>query len=67
LPLEIAIVDGDAVAVPCAEASLGESEVERLLDNGLTPLASMRDSATVIIPRIQSVAQPPRPLPIRTY
>jgi len=67
LPLEIAIVDGDAVAVPCAEASLGQSEVERLLDNGLTPLASMRDSATVIIPRIQSVAQPPRPLPIRTY
>ena len=67
LPLEIATVDGDAVAIPCAEASLGQSEVERLLDHGLTPLASMRDSATVIIPRIQSVAQPPRPLPIRTY
>jgi len=66
LPLEIATVDGEAVAIPCAEAWLGQSEVERLLDHGLTPLATMRDSATVIIPRIQSVAQPPRPLPIRT-
>lgn len=67
LPLEIATVDGEAIAIPCAEGQLGQSEVERLLDQGLTPLACMRDSATVIIPRIQSVAEPPRPLPIRTY
>jgi type VI secretion system protein ImpC len=57
--------DGDVTTIPCAEAWLGERAIGRLLDIGLTPLASMRDGDAVRAPRVQSIAAPPRALPIR--
>jgi hypothetical protein len=36
--------------------------MERLLAAGLTPLITIRDSDAAIVPRIQSIAEPLRPL-----
>jgi type VI secretion system protein ImpC len=43
---------------PCAEALLTDEAVERILDNGLMPLVSLkgRDAARVL--RFQSIAEP---------
>jgi predicted component of type VI protein secretion system len=65
LPLYIAPVDGEPVATPCAETLLTQQAVEDMLDAGLTALVSPRDTDTIVLPRIQSVATPPRPLAIR--
>jgi type VI secretion system protein ImpC len=64
MPLYVAPIDGEPTAIPCAEVLLPESTVEDLLDAGFTPLVSPRDDDTIIMPRIQSVATPPRPLAI---
>jgi type VI secretion system protein ImpC len=64
VPLYIAPVDGEPTAIPCAEVLLRESTVEDLLDAGFTALVSPRDADTIIIPRIQSVATPARPLAV---
>lgn len=56
LPLHVYRADGEAFAVPCAEATLSERAVHRLLDRGLSPLASVRDTDTVLVPRLQSIA-----------
>ncbi|HZI40831.1 MAG TPA: hypothetical protein VFD67_03990, partial [Gemmatimonadaceae bacterium] len=50
--------DGETVATPCAEVLLTERAAERLLDRGLSPLLSVRDSDAVILPRLQSIAEP---------
>jgi type VI secretion system protein ImpC len=65
LPLYIAPVNGEPVATPCAETLLTQHAAEDMLDAGLTALVSPRDADTIILPRIQSVATPPRPLAIR--
>ena len=64
LPLHITTEDGLPASLPCAEVVFGEREVNHLLERGLTPLASMRDGDMVRVPRIQSVARPPRRLHI---
>jgi type VI secretion system protein ImpC len=46
------------MATPCAEVVLTERAAERLLDAGLTPLLTVRDSDEVILPRLQSIARP---------
>ena len=66
LPLYVAPVNGEPTATPCAEVLLTQHAVEELLDAGLTALVSPRDADTIVIPRLQSVARPPRPLAIRT-
>lgn len=58
LPLHVYRADGEATATPCAEAVLSERAAERLLDIGLSPILSVRDSDTVIFPRLQSIAEP---------
>jgi predicted component of type VI protein secretion system len=45
-------------ARPCGEALLGERAAERILDWGLMPLVSIRDSDGVRLPRMQSIAEP---------
>ena len=53
---------GESIATPCAEAVLTERAAERLLKAGLSPLLSVRDSDSVILPRLQSIARPLTPL-----
>jgi len=58
LPLHVYRADGETIATPCAEAVLSERAAERLLDRGLSPLLTVRDSDAVIFPRLQSIAEP---------
>jgi type VI secretion system protein ImpC len=66
LPFYVRRVDGDAVAIPCAEAFLSQRAVAHLLDRGLTAVSSARDGDAVRLPRIQSIAFPPAPLALRS-
>jgi type VI secretion system protein ImpC len=58
LPLHVYRADGETTATPCAEAVLSERAAEQLLDSGLSPILSVRDSDAVIFPRLQSIAEP---------
>ncbi|HEY2377829.1 MAG TPA: type VI secretion system contractile sheath large subunit [Gemmatimonadaceae bacterium] len=58
LPLHVYRADGETIATPCAEAVLSERAAERLLESGLSPLLTVRDSDAVIFPRLQSIAEP---------
>ncbi len=62
LPLYVATIDGIAEAAPCAEAVIPQRGIMRLLDRGLSAVASERDGDAVRIPRLQSVASPATPL-----
>lgn len=62
LPFYVRRVDGEAVALPCAEAFLSQRGVAHLLDLGFTAVASARDADAVRLPRIQSIARPAAPL-----
>lgn len=64
LPLHTAIIDGVVEALPCAEVVLAQRSVLHLLGRGLTPLASEREGDAIRIPRLQSIADPPTPLPV---
>jgi hypothetical protein len=52
----------DREMVPGAEVWLTDSAVERLLDRGLTPLVSIKGRDAIAVARLQSIANPPRPL-----
>jgi type VI secretion system protein ImpC len=58
LPVHVYHVDGSAVAKPCAEVAMSESDAEFLLDHGLIPMASVRDSDSVLLVRWQAIAKP---------
>ena len=62
LPLHVYKVDRDSVAKPCAEVLLSERDAEFLLDNGMIPLASVKDQDAIVLLRIQSIADPVAPL-----
>lgn len=62
LPLHVMRVNGEPTAKPAGEAWLGQRAVTQLLDRGLTPLETSRDGDSIRLPRIQSIAAPPRPL-----
>ena len=51
--------DGEPQNKPCAEVLLTESDTEFLLDQGLMPLASVRDQDAAVLVRFQSIADPP--------
>jgi type VI secretion system protein ImpC len=57
LPLYLYREDGVAVALPCAETLLTERAAARLLELGIMPLASLKDSDSVRLVRLQSIAQ----------
>jgi type VI secretion system protein ImpC len=58
LPLHIFHVDGVAYAQPCAESVMTERMATRLIESGLMPLASLKETDTVRLVRFQSVALP---------
>ena len=58
LPLHYYKVDGESVAKPCAEILLSEREAEFLLENGLMPVASMKDQDSILLVRMQSIGDP---------
>ena len=58
LPLHVYRAVGETIATTCAEAVLSERAAERLLDDGLSPILSVRDTDAVIFPRLQSIAEP---------
>jgi type VI secretion system protein ImpC len=62
LPLHIFREEGESVAKPCAELLLHEQDVEQLLDAGIMPLATIRDTDRVRLVRFQSIAEPARAL-----
>jgi type VI secretion system protein ImpC len=62
LPQHIYREDGAAVAKPCAEVLLTDTDAEFILDHGFMPLASMKDRDSVLLVRLQSIAGPPAPL-----
>jgi type VI secretion system protein ImpC len=61
LPLHVR-GDGERRITPCAEVLLTERAAEAMLDQGLMPLASMKDRDAVQLVRFQSVAAPLRAL-----
>jgi len=62
LPQHIYREDGAPVAKPCAEVLLTDRDAEFILDHGFMPLASIKDRDSVLLVRIQSIADPPAPL-----
>lgn len=62
LPLHIYTEGGESVVKPCAEALLTEAAVERILDEGLMPLVSLKGRDVVRLVRFQSIASPARTL-----
>jgi type VI secretion system protein ImpC len=62
MPLHVYREEGESVAKPCAELLLHERDVEQLLDAGIMPLASIRDTDRVRLVRFQSIAEPARGL-----
>ena len=59
MPLHVFHADGAARTQPCAEILLTETDCNELLDEGLMPLASVRDRDLVRLVRFQSIADPP--------
>jgi type VI secretion system protein ImpC len=65
LPLYNYKVDGDTEMKPCAECWMAERTVEKFLNRGIMPLASMKHSDAVRLIRLQSIARPSAPLRAR--
>jgi type VI secretion system protein ImpC len=62
LPLHVHKEDGETRVKPCAEVLMTEEGAEALLENGVMPLASIRNQDTIRLIRFQSIADPPAPL-----
>jgi type VI secretion system protein ImpC len=58
-PLHILKRDGESVAQPCTEALLSDDAIEAILDQGVMPLAPVRNQDAFYVARIQSIADPP--------
>jgi type VI secretion system protein ImpC len=62
LPAYTFVRDGEREMQPAAERFLTESQIQAMIEAGLVPLASRRDSHAVVAIRFQSVAHPPAAL-----
>lgn len=62
LPLFVYDEDGTPVTQPCAEALLNERLVEALEVAGLMPVVAYRDTDSIALPCLQSLATPRAPL-----
>jgi type VI secretion system ImpC/EvpB family protein len=62
LPAYTFVRDGEREMQPAAERFLTESQIQSMLQAGLIPIASRRDSHAAVAIRFQSVADPPAPL-----
>jgi type VI secretion system protein ImpC len=56
LPLHIYEQDGESQTKPCAETLLTVRAAEKIIDRGLMPLLSMKDSDTIRLGMCQSIA-----------
>ncbi|MBP7148221.1 MAG: type VI secretion system contractile sheath large subunit [Acidobacteria bacterium] len=62
LPAVVVDAGDERRLIPCAEVLLPEAAVDALLAAGLTPLVSDARRATIRVPRLQSIADPPTSL-----
>lgn len=62
LPVWHAGKGADREALPGAEAWLSDAATEKLLERGLTPLVSIKGRDAIAVARLESIADPPRPL-----
>jgi type VI secretion system protein ImpC len=62
LPLHLYRSDGEATAVPCAEILMTERVAHGLLERGVMPIASLKESDSIRVIRFQSIASPLAPL-----
>ncbi len=62
LPLHVYREDEETRNQPCAELLMTEEQAEALLDNGIMPLASLKDQDAMLLVRFQSIADPPAAL-----
>jgi len=62
LPLHVYEQGGESELKPCAEALMTENAANRMLENGLMPLASLKGRDAVRLARFQSIAEPLRGL-----
>jgi len=58
LPLHIYRDGGESVTKPCVETWLTERAVERMLDTGVMPLVSLKNTDVVRLARFQALADP---------
>lgn len=58
LPAYTYLADGERQLLPCAEVYLTETVADRILAQGLMPMVSLRNTATVRLLRFQSIAAP---------
>lgn len=58
LPLHLYREAGTTAAKPCAESVMTERAAARIMDRGIMPVATMKDSAAVRLVRYQSIADP---------
>ena len=65
LPLHVFERDGETRTQPSAETLLPSSAIEGMIDRGIMPVVALPDRDAVVIPRLQSIADPPTPLGLR--
>lgn len=58
LPIHIYEADGEIITKPCAEVVFTQTACEKLMDYGLMPLLSFRDTDRVRLARFQSISNP---------
>ena len=58
LPMHLYKVDGETIYQPCAEVLLTQNACERLMEHGLMPLISYKNTDHVKLARFQSIADP---------
>jgi type VI secretion system protein ImpC len=58
LPLHVYQEGGASVLKPCAEIALTEAAADAIMDAGIMPLATIRDTDTARLVRFQSLAEP---------
>jgi type VI secretion system protein ImpC len=62
LPLHVFSEHGSSALKPCAEVLLSEKAADAILDAGIMPLATLKDTDTARLVRFQSLAEPPTSL-----
>jgi type VI secretion system protein ImpC len=58
LPMHIYKLDGETIYQPCAEVLLTQNGCERMMDHGLMPLVSYKNTDHVKLARFQSIRDP---------
>ncbi len=58
LPIHIYKSDGETITKPCAEVVFTQTACEKLMEFGLTPLLSFRNTDRVRLARFQSISNP---------